>query len=109
MINIPQNKTKKQDYDKVVKDVLKQLETGEDQYGEGCKGHAYIDWGVVNDIYKNCPSQSIAYDVAMAFKEKGYYVYVQCIKAGSKRFPSGTPICYRIQEKARKSSAWPEL
>lgn len=96
MIEIPTNKRFASDYEAVVTDVLKQLTAGEDMYGEGEVGSAYIDWGVNGSPYKNCPSKSVADQVAQAFKEKDYYVYVQRMGYGSRRIPEGTPMCYRI-------------
>lgn len=73
MIEIPTNEVQRDDYEKVVQEVLSQLTTGKDKHGEGCIGTAYIDWGITGDFYQNCPSRSIADKVARAFKEKGYY------------------------------------
>ena len=78
-------------------------------YGEGQIGTAYIDWGIINDTYKNCPSKNIADKVANDFKAKGYYVYIQRMGFGNKRIPEGTPTCYRIYEKPRQYNNWDEL
>jgi len=97
------------DYENVVKEVMNQLTTGQDKYGDGKIGTAYIDWGVTSDIYKNCPSKSVADKVARVFKEKGYYVYVQRMGYGSRRILEGTPICYRIYKNAKNNCYWEEL
>ena len=44
------------------------LTTGQDKYGEGTKGHAYLDW--FSSVYKNCPSKRVADEVGRRFKEK---------------------------------------
>lgn len=109
MIDIPTNERFDADYETVVADVLNQLTTGCDKYGEGTIGTAYIDWGVTSDIYQNCPTKSIADRVARAFKEKGYYVYVQRMGIGNRRILPGTPVAYRIYREARKYSNWEEI
>lgn len=109
MIEIPQNKVKISDFEKVVNEVLTQLKTGKDKYGEGSVGTAYIDWGVTSDYYQNCPSKSVADKVARAFKEKGYYVYVQRMGFGNRRILEGIPVSYRIYKEARKYNNWDEL
>lgn len=109
MIEIPVNQVQVSDYEKVVGEVLNQLTTGKDKYGEGLVGTAYIDWGVTSDFYQNCPSKSVADKVARAFKEKGYYVYVQRMGYGNRRILEGTPISYRIYKEARKYNNWDEL
>ena len=76
MIEIPQNEVQINDYEKVVNEVLNQLTTGKDKYGEGLIGTAYIDWGVTSDYYQNCPSKSVADKVARAFKEKGLHHFL---------------------------------
>lgn len=76
MTEIQFNSVQTNDFDCVVKDVLKQLSTGKDKYGEGQVGTAYIDWGITGDYYQNCPSKNVADKAARAFKEKGYYVYI---------------------------------
>lgn len=43
MIEIPVNQVQVSDYEKVVGEVLNQLTTGKDKYGEGLIGTAYID------------------------------------------------------------------
>lgn len=57
MIEIPQNEVQINDFDNVVTEVLAQLQTGKDKYGEGLVGTTYIDWGVTSDYYQNCPSK----------------------------------------------------
>lgn len=109
MIKIPQNEVQINDYERVVNEVLNQLTTGKDKYGEGLIGTAYIDWGVTSDYYQNCPSKSVADKVARAFKEKGYYVYVQRMGYGNRRILEGTPLSYRIYKEARKYNNWEEL
>ena len=109
MIQIPTNERFSSDYEAVVKEVLSQLATGCDKYGDGQIGTAYIDWGIINDTYKNCPSKCIADKVANDFKAKGYYVYIQRMGFGNKRIPEGTPICYRRYEKQRQYTNWDEL
>ena len=109
MIQIPTNEQFHSDYEIVVKEVLSQLTTGCDKYGEGQVGTAYIDWGIINDTYKNCSSKNIADKVANDFKTKGYYVYIQRMGFGNKRIPEGTPTCYRIYEKPRQYTNWDEL
>lgn len=109
MIQIPQNNVQTNDYENVVNEVLSQLSTGKDKYGEGLIGTAYIDWGVTSDYYQNCPSKSVADKVARAFKEKGYYVYVQRMGYGNRRILEGTPVSYRIYKEARKYNNWDEL
>lgn len=109
MIQIPTNERFSSDYEAVVKEVLSQLATGCDKYGEGQIGTAYIDWGIINDTYKNCPSKNIADKVANDFKAKCYYVYIQRMGFGNKRIPEGTPTCYRIYEKPRQYNNWDEL
>lgn len=109
MIDIPANEVKISDYNNVMREVLKQLATGQDKYGDGAIGTAYIDWGANSDTYKNCPSQSIADKVALAFKRTGHHVYVQRMGRGSSRIAEGTPICYRIYNEACKSNKWDEL
>lgn len=89
MIEIPQNEVQTNDYDKVVIEVLTQLNTGKVKYGEGLVGTAYIDWGVTSDYYQNCPSKIVADKVAMTFKEKGVLciypaVWVMVTDASSK-------------------------
>lgn len=109
MTDIPFNSVQENDYERVVKDVLKQLTTGKDKYDEGSIGTAYIDWGVTSDIYQNCPSKSVADRVAREFKERGYYVYIQRMGYGNRRILEGTPVSYRIYKEARKYSNWEEL
>lgn len=109
MIEIPQNEIQINDFEKVVDEVLTQLKTGKDKYGEGLVGTAYIDWGVTSDIYQNCPSKSVADRVARDFKEKGYYVYIQRMGYGNRRILEGNPVSYRIYKEARKYSNWEEL
>lgn len=109
MIEIPQNEVQTSDFEKVVEEVLNQLKSGKDKYGEGLVGTAYIDWGVTSDYYQNCPSKSVADKVARAFKEKGYYVYVQRMGYGNRRILEGTPVSYRIYKEARKYNNWEEL
>ena len=109
MIQIPTNEQFHSDYEIVVKEVLSQLTTGCDKYGEGQVGTAYIDWGIINDTYKNCSSKNIADMVANDFKTKGYYVYIQRMGFGNKRIPEGTPTCYRIYVKPRQYNNWDEL
>ncbi|MCQ2256865.1 MAG: hypothetical protein MJZ41_02590 [Bacteroidaceae bacterium] len=109
MIEIPQNEVQINDFEKLVSEVLNQLITGKDKYGEAHIGTAYIDWGVTSDFYQNCPSKSLADKVARAFKEKGYYVYVQRMGYGNRRILEGTPISYRIYKEARKYNNWDEL
>lgn len=109
MIQIPQNNVQTNDYENVVNEVLSQLSTGKDKYGEGLIGTAYIDWGVTSDYYQNCPSKSVADKVARAFKEKGYYVYVQRMGYSNRRILEGTPVSYRIYKEARKYNNWDEL
>ena len=82
MIQIPTNERFSSYYEAVVKEVLSQLATGCDKYGDGQIGTAYIDWGIINDTYKNCPSKCIADKVANDFKAKGYYVYIQRMGLG---------------------------
>lgn len=108
MIEIPTNNAKETAYEAVVNDVLSQLASGWDKYGEGTIGTAYIDWGAVSEFYQNCPSRSVADEVARAFKEKGYFVYVQRM-GGHTRILEGTPICYRIYTEARLHNNWEEL
>lgn len=108
MIQIPQNEVQTNDYEKVVSNILEQLTTGKDKYGEGSVGTAYIDWGITGETYQNCPSKSVADRVARDFKEKGYYVYVQRMGFG-RRIPEGTPVTYRIYKEARKYSNWEEI
>lgn len=109
MIQIPQNEVQTNDYEKVVSDVLTQLTTGKDKHGEGTVGTAYIDWGITGDFYQNCPAKCVADKVARAFKDKGYYVYVQRMGFGNRRILEGTPISYRIYKEARKYNNWDEL
>lgn len=109
MIEIPKNEIQMDDYEKVVQEVLSQLMTGKDKHGEGSIGTAYIDWGATGDFYRNCPSRSLADKVARAFKEKGYYVYIQRMGFGSRRIAEGTPITYRIHKQARIYNNWEEL
>ena len=109
MIQIPENEVQINDFEKVVSEVLTQLQTGKDKYGEGLVGTAYIDWGVTSDYYQNCPSKSVADKVARAFKEKGYYVYVQRMGFGNRRILEGTSVSYRIYKEARKYNNWDEL
>lgn len=109
MLQIPQNEVQMNDYEKVVRDVLTQLSTGKDKYGEGQIGTAYVDWGIISDFYQNCPSKSLADRVARDFKGKGYYVYIQRMGYGNRRIPEGTPISYRIYREARQYSNWEEL
>lgn len=109
MIEIPQNNVQKNDYETVVSEVLTQLTTGKDKHNEGAIGTAYIDWGITGDFYQNCSSKSIADKVARAFKEKGYYVYVQRMGFGNRRILEGTPVSYRIYKEARKYNNWDEL
>lgn len=84
------------DFMEVMADVMKQIETGADKFGEGRKGTAYIDWGVSSDIWQNCPNKEIADRVASEMRRGGYRVYIQRMGRGSKRIPQGTPTCYRI-------------
>lgn len=109
MIEIPVNQVQVSDFEKVVSEVLSQLTTGKDKYGEGLIGTAYIDWGVTSDLYQNCPSKSVADKVARAFKEKGYYVYIQRMGYGNRKIFEGTPVSYRIYKEARKYNNWEEL
>ena len=92
------------EFEIVVNEVINQLTTGMDKYGEGEVGSAYIDWGMNGSPYKNCPSKSVADQVAQAFKEKDYYVYVQRMGYGSRRIPAGTPMCYRIYTTRQNTS-----
>lgn len=108
MIQIPFNEKMTSDYEAVVNDVLNQLASGKDKYGEGALGTAYIDWGAISEFYQNCPTRFIAYKVAYEFKAKGYYVYVQRM-GGHSRIPEGTPICYRIYKQARLYNNWEVL
>lgn len=66
MIEIPTNNCANSAKEKLVEEVLSQLQSGDS---------AYIDWGATCDIYKNCPNLSIAREVAQMFKDKGYFVY----------------------------------
>lgn len=91
MIQIPENEVQINDCE-----VLTQLQTGKDKYGEGLVGTAYIDWGVTSDYYQNCPSKSVADKVASAFKEKGYYVYMQRMGYCNRRILEGTIITVRF-------------
>lgn len=109
MTEILQNNVRANDYDKIVSEVLTQLNTGKDKHGEGAIGTAYIDWGITGDFYKNCPSKTVADKVARAFKDKGYYVYIQRMGYGNRRIPEGTPISYRIYKEARKYNDWDEI
>ncbi|MBQ0073802.1 MAG: hypothetical protein KBT34_06375 [Prevotella sp.] len=109
MIEIPLNEVQMNDYENVVSEVLTQLTTGKDKHGECAIGTAYIDWGITGDFYQNCPSKSVADKVARAFKEKGYYVYIQRMEYGNRRILEGTPISYRIYKEARKYNNWDEL
>lgn len=109
MIEIPRNEVQTNDYENVVSEVLTQLTTGKDKYGEGAVGTAYIDWGITGDFYQNCPSKSVADKVARAFKDKDYYVYVQRMGYGNRHILEGTPISYRIYKEARKYNNWDEL
>lgn len=84
------------DFMAVMADVMKQIETGADKFGEGRVGTAYIDWGVSSDIWQNCPNKEIADRVASEMRRGGYRVYVQRMGFGSRAVPQGTPICYRI-------------
>ena len=83
-----------------VKTVMDMLTTGQDKYGEGTKGHAYLDW--FSYVYKNCPSKRVADEVGRRFKEKGYYVYYQTMGRGNKHVAEGTPICMRIQDEPHR-------
>lgn len=109
MIEILQNEVQTDNYEKVVPEVLSQLTTGKDKHDESSIGTAYIDWGVTGDFYQNCPSRSIADKVARAFKEMGYYVYIQRMGFGSRRIAEGTPITYCIHKQVRIYNNWEEL
>ena len=84
------------DFMSVMADVMKQIETGADKFGEGRVGTAYIDWGVSSDIWQNCPNKEIADRVASEMRRGGYRVYVQRMGYGRRDVPQGTPTCYRI-------------
>lgn len=84
------------DFMAVMADVMKQIETGADKFGEGQVGTAYIDWGVSSDIWQNCANKEIADRVASEMQRGGYRVYVQRMGFGSRSVPQGTPTCYRI-------------
>ena len=65
-------------------------------------GGAYLDWGEINDMYKNVNSKYIAERVGEQFKEKGYYVYYQGAGLGFKTIEPGTPITLRIEKRPKK-------
>ncbi len=84
------------DFMAVMDDVMEQIETGADKFGEGRVGTAYIDWGVSSDIWQNCPNKEIADRVASEMQRGGYRVYVQRMGFGRRDIPQGTSVCYRI-------------
>lgn len=55
--------------------------------------HFFVDFP---EIYKNCPIQDFANDIARRLKAEGYDIYIDRMGYGSKRIPKGTPICYRV-------------
>lgn len=75
----------------VLTDVKTQLETGKDKFGEGEPGVAYIDWGVLQAWYQNCPNKEMADRVAEMMQQDGYKVYIRRLgRCNMARLPEGT-------------------
>lgn len=98
-IDIPENEESALDFEinDTIEMVLAQLETD---------GGAYLDWGIINDMYKNVNSKKIADIVGEKFQNKGYYVYYQGMGLGSKAIEPGTPITLRIEKRPHKLSKY---
>lgn len=108
MIEIPKN-PETCNIENGVAEVQNQLATRKDKYGEGAVGEAYLDWGANGNMYRNCPTRQMSFEVAYMFKGKGYYVYRQTMGTGNHHIPASTTIYLRIQNKPRKYNNWPEL
>lgn len=63
-------------------------------------GEWYIDWGICTDIYKNCPTQSVADYVARRLQRDGYNVFLNRCGSGT-HLPAGTVTCYRVFERSQ--------
>lgn len=59
------------------------------------EGEWYIDWGRNTDIYKNCPTQSVADYAARRLQAEGYNIFLNRCGRGL-RIPEGTVTCYRV-------------
>lgn len=70
-------------------------------FEENCQ-EAYLDWGIIDDMYHNVISKYIADQVGRYYLEKGYNVYYQLMGWGKGQIPQGTPVCIRIKKSPKR-------